>query len=87
MISGKPLLRKEVHYVEAQGSNGINIVKSAQLSQRNRQQFVSVPAIRITQIGWVKVRLPGRDEALTLVVCRLAGQSQFCFVSFVGWLD
>ena len=28
---------------------------------------------RITQIGWVKVRLPGRDEDLTLVVSRLAG--------------
>ena len=31
------------------------------------------PAIRITQIGWVKVRLPGRGEELTLVVSRLAG--------------
>jgi hypothetical protein len=31
------------------------------------------PALRITQIGWVKVRLPGRDEDLTLVVSRLAG--------------
>ncbi len=33
------------------------------------------PAIRITQIGWIKVRLPGRDEVLTLVVSRLAGQA------------
>jgi len=31
------------------------------------------PALRITQIGWVQVRLPGRDEDLTLVVSRLAG--------------
>jgi hypothetical protein len=31
------------------------------------------PAFRITQIGWLKVRLPGRDEDLTLVVSRLAG--------------
>jgi len=31
------------------------------------------PALRITQIGWVKVRLPGRNEDLTLVVSRLAG--------------
>jgi hypothetical protein len=31
------------------------------------------PALRITQIGWVKVRLPGREEKLTLVVSRLAG--------------
>jgi len=31
------------------------------------------PALRITQIGWAKVRLPGRAEALTLVVSRLAG--------------
>ena len=31
------------------------------------------PALRITQIGWVKVRLPGREEDLTLVVSRLAG--------------
>jgi hypothetical protein len=31
------------------------------------------PALRITQIGWVKVRLPSRDEDLTLVVSRLAG--------------
>jgi len=31
------------------------------------------PAFRITQIGWVKVRLPGREEKLTLVVSRLAG--------------
>jgi hypothetical protein len=34
------------------------------------------PAIRITQIGWMKVRLPGRDEPLTLVVSRLAGQDK-----------
>lgn len=31
------------------------------------------PTFRITQIGWVKVRLPGREESLTLVVSRLAG--------------
>jgi len=31
------------------------------------------PSFRITQTGWVKVRLPGRDEDLTLVVSRLAG--------------
>jgi len=31
------------------------------------------PTFRITQIGWVKVRLPGRDEDMTLVVSRLAG--------------
>lgn len=31
------------------------------------------PALRITQIGWVKVRLPGREEHLSLVVSRLAG--------------
>jgi len=31
------------------------------------------PALRITQIGWVKVHLPGRQEDLTLVVSRLAG--------------
>ena len=34
------------------------------------------PSIRITQIGWVKVRLPGRDEVLTLVVSRLAGKDK-----------
>lgn len=28
---------------------------------------------RVTQIGWVKVCLPGREEELALVVCRLAG--------------
>jgi len=31
------------------------------------------PALCITQIGWGNVRLPGRDEDLTLVVSRLAG--------------
>lgn len=31
------------------------------------------PVFRISQIGWVKVRLPGRDEDLTMVVSRLAG--------------
>jgi len=30
-------------------------------------------AFRIAQMGWVKVRLPGREENLALVVCRLAG--------------
>jgi len=34
------------------------------------------PAIGISQIGWKEVRLPGRDEALTLVVCRLAGNDK-----------
>lgn len=31
------------------------------------------PAFRFTEIGWVKVRLPGRQESLTMVVSRLAG--------------
>jgi hypothetical protein len=31
------------------------------------------PAIRISQIGWRKVRLPGRKENLTMVVSRIAG--------------
>ena len=34
------------------------------------------PALRITQIGWVNVRLPGREEELTLVVSRLAGNDK-----------
>ncbi len=34
------------------------------------------PALRITQIGCVIVRLPGRDEELTLVVSRLAGNDK-----------
>ena len=34
------------------------------------------PALRITQIGRVKVRLPGREEQLTLVVSRLAGNDK-----------
>ena len=34
------------------------------------------PALRITQIGWTKVRLPGRDEDLTLVISRLAGKAK-----------
>jgi hypothetical protein len=34
------------------------------------------PAIRLTQIGWVKVRLPGRPESLTVVVSRMAGQDK-----------
>lgn len=33
-------------------------------------------AIRMTQIGWTKVRLPGRDEVLTLIVSRLAGHDK-----------
>lgn len=32
--------------------------------------------IRITQIGWVHVRLPERQESLTLVVSRLAGKDK-----------
>jgi len=31
---------------------------------------------RISQIGWVKVHLPGREENLTLVVSRLAGNDK-----------
>ena len=31
------------------------------------------PVVRITQIGWVQVRLPGRQQNMTLVVSRLAG--------------
>jgi len=34
------------------------------------------PAIRITQIGWTTVQLPGRDEVLTLIVSRLAGHDK-----------
>ena len=33
-------------------------------------------AFRFSQIGWVKVRLPGRDEELTMVVSRLAGNNK-----------
>jgi len=32
------------------------------------------PNLRITQVGWVKIRLPGRCEILTMVVSRLAGR-------------
>lgn len=31
-------------------------------------------AFRLSQVGWVKVRLPGREEDLTLVVSRIAGK-------------
>jgi len=34
------------------------------------------PAIVISQIGWTKVRLPGRQEAMTLIVSRLAGHDK-----------
>jgi hypothetical protein len=30
--------------------------------------------LRLSQIGWTKVRLPGRDEILTIVVSRVAGE-------------
>ena len=33
-------------------------------------------AVRFTQIGWTKVRLPGRDEELTMIVSRLAGNDK-----------
>jgi len=33
-------------------------------------------ALRLTQIGWVKVRLPSREEVLTLVICRCAGRDR-----------
>ena len=32
------------------------------------------PVLRFSQVGWVKVRLPGRDEVLTMVVARTAGR-------------
>jgi len=32
------------------------------------------PNLKITHVGWAKVRLPGRDENLTMVVSRLAGR-------------
>ena len=32
--------------------------------------------VHITQIGFVKVKLPSRDEPLTMVVCRLAGHDK-----------
>ena len=32
--------------------------------------------VRITQIGFVKVKLPSRDEQLTMIVCRLAGRNK-----------
>jgi hypothetical protein len=34
------------------------------------------PAVRMTQIGWTKVRLPDREEDLTLIVSRLAGHDK-----------
>jgi len=42
-------------------------------------------SFRITQIGWVNVRLPGRDEDLTLVVCRLVLLSVLVMI-YLGWL-
>ena len=32
--------------------------------------------LRFTQIGWTKVKLPGRDEELTMIVSRLAGNDK-----------
>jgi len=34
------------------------------------------PAVKFTQIGWIKVQLPGRDEELTMIVSRLAGHDK-----------
>ena len=34
------------------------------------------PTVLITQIGWKKVRLPGRDEEMTMIVSRLAGHDK-----------
>ena len=34
------------------------------------------PTIRMIQTGWTKVRLPGREEDLTMVVSRLAGNDK-----------
>jgi len=34
------------------------------------------PDLRLMQVGWVKVRLPGRKENLTMVVSRLAGRDR-----------
>ncbi len=38
--SHKPLLYKEMHYIETKNSNGVNIVKPGGLSQKNSKQFV-----------------------------------------------
>lgn len=34
------------------------------------------PAIVMTQIGWTKVRLPGRNDEMTMIVSRLAGNDK-----------
>jgi hypothetical protein len=70
------------HLVQVYGSSGQQIPIRADLLAEQTptvHRFGKLvkrhgkPSLRITQIGWVNVRLPGRDEDLTLVVSRLAG--------------
>ena len=70
------------HLMQVYGSSGQQIpIRADQLAEQTPtvHRFDKLvkrygkPSFRITQIGWVNVRLPGRDEDLTLVVSRRAG--------------
>ena len=80
--SHKPLLHKEVHYVETQSSNGINIVKPSQLSQKNRQQFVSAGQNPVVPAAVHKI-FKLTDKRGVLVVDRGFDG----WVMFEDWLD
>ena len=70
------------HLMQVYGSSGQQIpIRADQLAEQTPtvHRFDKLvkrygkPSFRITQIGWVNVRLPGRNEDLTLVVSRRAG--------------
>ncbi len=70
------------HLMQVYGSSGQQIpIRADQLAEQTPtvHRFYKLvkrygkPSFRITQIGWVNVRLPDRDEDLTMVVSRRAG--------------
>jgi len=83
LVGNRHLLRFSADFESARrGSDGqwvpINACELAEQTPTPHRFYKLIkrkgkPALRITQIGWVKVRLPGREEDLTLVVSRLAG--------------
>jgi hypothetical protein len=75
LVGKRHLMRFLGHYRQPVPIRAIDLAEQTPTKSRFHKLVKrhGKPTLRVTQIGWTKVRLPGRDENLTMIVSRLAG--------------
>lgn len=75
LVGKRHLMRFLGHYRQPVPIRAIDLAEQTPTKSRFHKLVKrhGKPTLRVTQMGWTKVSLPGRDENLTMIVSRLAG--------------